>query len=92
MALNSEMTAYAATAWEEAAQIVRDLCTIPAPSHHEERRAEYCKKWFENNGFTDVSIDKALNVIAPVNMTKECDITVVLAHTDTVFPDMEPMA
>ena len=92
MALNSEMTAYAAAAWEEAAQIVRDLCKIPAPSHHEERRAEYCKKWFDNNGFTDVAIDKALNVIAPVNMTESCDITVVMAHTDTVFPDMEPMA
>ena len=91
MALNCEMTAYAAEAWKEAAQIVRDLCKLPAPSHHEELRAEYCKNWFENNGFTNVTIDKALNVIAPVNVTDSNDITIFMAHTDTVFPDMEPM-
>ena len=91
MALNCDMTAYAAEAWKEAAQIVRDLCKLPAPSHHEELRAEYCKKWFENNGFSNVTIDKALNVIAPVNVTDSNDITIFMAHTDTVFPDTEPM-
>ena len=65
MALNNDMAAYAAAAWEEAAQIVRDLCKLPAPSHHEELRAEFCKKWFEDNGFENVSIDAALNVLAP---------------------------
>jgi acetylornithine deacetylase/succinyl-diaminopimelate desuccinylase-like protein len=92
MALNNEMTAYADAAWVEAAQIVRDLCKLPAPSHHEELRAEFCKKWFEDNGFENVTIDKALNVIAPVNVTADNDLTIVMAHTDTVFPDMEPMA
>ena len=91
MALNCDMTAYAAGAWQEAAQIVRDLCKLPAPSHHEELRAEYCRKWFENNGFSNVTIDKALNVIAPVNVTDSNDITIFMAHTDTVFPDTDPM-
>ncbi|MBR2374197.1 MAG: M20/M25/M40 family metallo-hydrolase [Lentisphaeria bacterium] len=91
MALTNEMIAYADKAWEDAAQIVRDLCKLPAPSHHEELRAEYCKKWFSDNGFENVTIDKALNVLAPVNMTDDNDITVLMAHTDTVFPDTEPM-
>ena len=91
MALTNEMSAYAATAWEEAAQIVRDLCKLPAPSHHEELRAEYCKKWFSDNGFENVTIDKALNVIAPVNVKEGNKINIVMAHTDTVFPDTEPM-
>ena len=91
MALNNDMAAYAAAAWEEAAQIVRDLCKLPAPSHHEELRAEFCKKWFEDNGFENVTIDKALNVIAPVNVTADNGLIIVMAHTDTVFPDTEPM-
>ena len=91
MALTNEMNAYAAKAWEEAAQIVRDLCKLPAPSHHEELRAEFCKKWFSDNGFENVIIDKALNVIAPVNVKPGCKLTICMAHTDTVFPDTEPM-
>ena len=75
----------------EAAQIVRDLCKLPAPSHHEELRAEYCKNWFENNGFENVVIDEALNVIAPVNVSADNEVSVLMAHTDTVFPDTEPM-
>ena len=91
MALDNDMTAYAAKAWEEAAQIVRDLCKLPAPSHHEELRAEYCRKWFADNGFENVTVDKALNVLAPVNMSDGNPVTVIMAHTDTVFPDTEPM-
>ena len=82
---------YAETAHLEALRIVRELCGIPAPSHHEEKRAEYCKKWFIANGFKNVTVDKALNVLAPVGVTDSNDITVVMAHTDTVFPDTEPM-
>ena len=82
---------YAEKAHLEALRIVRDLCGIPAPSHHEEKRAEYCKNWFIANGFENVTIDKALNVLAPVNVTDSGDVTVVMAHTDTVFPDTEPM-
>ena len=51
MALNQNMENYALSVQEEIKQIVRDMCAIPAPSHHEEKRAEFCKKWFEDNGF-----------------------------------------
>lgn len=91
MTLDNDMIAYAAKAWEEAAQIVRDLCKLPAPSHHEELRAEYCRKWFSDNGFENVTVDSALNVLAPVNMSADNPVTVIMAHTDTVFPDTEPM-
>ena len=29
-------------------ELLRELCHIPAPSHHEEKRAEYLKKYYEN--------------------------------------------
>ena len=73
-------------------QLHRDLCHIPAPSHHEEARAEFCKHWLEQEGAKGVYIDEALNVIFPINCEGSDEITVIAAHTDTVFPDMEPMA
>ena len=91
MFLTEDMAKYAASVQEELKQLIRDLCAIPAPSHHEEKRAEFCKKWFEDNGFTNVTIDGALNVIAPLNVTENNPLTVIMAHTDTVFPDTEPM-
>lgn len=70
---------------------LKELCLIPAPSHHEEKRAAYCKKWLEEQGASGVYIDEALNVIFPIDCSKGNEITVFAAHTDTVFPDMEPM-
>ena len=91
MFLTENMANYAASVQEELKQLIRDLCAIPAPSHHEEKRAEFCKKWFEDNGFSNVTVDEALNVIAPLNVTADNPLTVIMAHTDTVFPDTEPM-
>lgn len=70
---------------------LKELCAIPAPSHFEHKRAEYCKKWLEDVGAKGVYIDEALNVIFPMNCEESDKITVFVAHTDTVFPDTEPM-
>ena len=67
--------------------IIRDLCRIPAPSHDEGRRAEYCKAYFESFGAEGVYIDEVKNVIFPLNCEGSCEITIIAAHTDTVFPD-----
>ena len=67
--------------------IIRDLCRIPAPSHDEGRRAEYCKAYFESFGAEGVYIDGVKNVIFPLNCEGSDEITVIAAHTDTVFPD-----
>ena len=72
-------------------KMIEELCMIPAPSHHEEKRAEYCKARLEEWGAVGVYIDDALNVIYPVNCDGSDNITVFTAHTDTVFPDTEPM-
>ena len=70
-------------------QIVRDLCRIPAPSFGERKRAEFCKAWLENAGAEGVYIDEVNNVIFPIGCEGSNEITVVAAHTDTVFPDTE---
>ncbi len=70
---------------------LKEMCLIPAPSHFEDDRAEYCKKWLEDMGARGVYIDEAKNVIFPINCENSNKITVLAAHTDTVFPDREPM-
>lgn len=70
---------------------LKELCLIPAPSGKEEARAAYCKRWLEAAGARGVYIDEAQNVIFPLNCEGSNDITVFVAHTDTVFPDLEPM-
>lgn len=91
MELTNEMQEYILKQQPAIKQLIRDLCAIPAPSHQEEKRAAFCKKWFEENGGKDVYIDEALNVVCPYGDTGSNDLTVFMAHTDTVFPDTEPM-
>jgi len=74
----------------EVLALIRELCAIPAPSHHEEHRAEFVKKWFEERGMKAL-IDEAKNVLIPMGLEEHEEIVVIMAHTDTVFPDMEPM-
>ena len=76
---------------QEIFDIIKDLCNLPAPSHFEHKRAEYCKNWLEKAGCKGVYIDDALNVVFPLNCEDSEEITVYVAHTDTVFPDTEPM-
>lgn len=77
--------------YESMKTLLKDLCLIPAPSHHEEKRAEFCRNWLESVGAEGVYIDDAKNVVFPLNCEGSKEITVFAAHTDTVFPDTEPM-
>lgn len=90
--LSKEVLQYLKDSEEETIKLIETLCGIPAPSHHEERRAEFIQNWLTEQGATDVTIDEALNVVYPVGCEERDDIVVFMAHTDTVFPDMEPMS
>lgn len=72
-------------------ETLKELCLIPAPSHYEQERAEYCKNWLEKHGANGVYVDEASNVIFPIHCDGSNRITVFAAHTDTVFPDRNPM-
>ena len=93
-AITENMEKYAQDVQNELASLIREFCDIPAPSNHEERRAEFCRAWFARNGFRDVRVDSALNVLAPVNVDLDGDgeLDVVMAHTDIVFPESTPLA
>ena len=91
MHLTDEMEQYLRDSEGELRELIRQLCAIPAPSHHEEERAAFCLRWFRENGGEDAYMDEALNVICPLGVTQDNEVTVFMAHTDTVFPDREPM-
>ena len=76
---------------EEALQLLLTLAQIPAPSGHEEKRAEFCKNWLEAQGAEGVYIDEALNVIYPIGVTDDNPLVVFAAHSDVVFPDTGPL-
>ncbi len=71
--------------------LLREMCLIPAPSNFEDARAAYCKKWFDENCAEGAYIDAAKNVVFPYNVKDGEPLIVLCAHTDTVFPDTEPM-
>ena len=66
-----------------------ELCAIPAPSHHEEKRVSWVMEWLRKNGIVGAYTDEALNVVLPLGDTSHADI--FMAHTDVVFPDTEPL-
>lgn len=82
--------AYAAASLEEAKSLLRTLGRIPAPSHQEDQRAAFCRDWFLAQGAEDVTIDDKKNVILKLG-PQDGDLTVFQAHTDVVFPDLEPL-
>lgn len=61
------------------------LTEIPAPSRHEEKRAEYLKKQFEASGLDEVFIDPSGNVIGIWKGTGQGKKIIMSAHMDTVF-------
>lgn len=91
MELNKDMIRYIEDHEQEALELLLEFARIPAPSHHEQRRAEFCKAWLEKNGAEGVYIDEALNVIYPVGCKGERDLVVFMAHSDVVFPDTEEL-
>ena len=76
--------------WGSHFDLLCSLAQIPAPSNHEEKRAEFCKNWLESKGAEGVYIDEALNVIYPLGDVSG-EVVVYMGHSDVVFPDTEPL-
>ena len=91
MTMTPDIFQYIDTHAAEAQQLLIDLAQIPAPSNHEERRAQFCLNWLRSKGADAAYIDEALNVIYPIGDTGENDLMVFMAHSDVVFPDTAPL-
>ena len=91
MKLTQEIHAYIDAHQQEAYELLIELAQIPAPSNHEEKRAEFCLNWLNAQGAKGVYIDEALNVIYPIGCDSDRPIMVFMAHSDVVFPDTAPL-
>lgn len=76
--------------YENTLSIIRDLCKIPAPSGLEDERAKYCLDFFKKLGVGVSYIDESKNAICALGPS-DGEKVLFAAHTDTVFPDMEPL-
>ena len=89
--LTENVAAWLDTQVEECHRLLKELCLIPAFSHHEDEKAAAVKAWLEGIGAKGVYIDEAKNVVFPMNCEGRDDIVVFQAHTDTVFPMDTPL-
>ena len=87
MGISKDIEEYIENNQKYSIKLLKELAVIPAPSNHEEKRAEFCKKWLEEQGAEGVFIDDALNVIYPINCSDDNPLIVFMAHSDVVFPD-----
>ncbi len=85
-----ELEQYVNEHFDETIDLLRTLGKIPAPSHMEDQRAEFCRNWLVEQGAGQVEIDAAKNVICRIPGKSE-EIVVIMAHTDVVFPDLEEL-
>ena len=83
--------AYGQDHFQEAFELLKTLGRIPAPSHHEDARVDFVRNWMQDNGFANVQVDDAKNVIASMCDDGACDLVVFAAHTDVVFPDTQEL-
>lgn len=62
-------------------------CEIPAPSFHEQKRAQYYQQLFARLGLQRVRIDREGNAIGERPGSGNGPTLVLAAHLDTVFPE-----
>ncbi len=88
--LSQQAQQYIENHMDQLIALTAELCAIPAPSRHEEHRADFCRRWLADHGAQGVYIDSAKNVIWDWQCEGKNEVVCVAAHTDTVFPDMTP--
>lgn len=81
---------YAEACFAEQTDLLRRLGAIPAPTRQEDQRAAFCRDWLLAQGAQDVQLDSAKNVICKLG-PQDGELIVFAAHTDVVFPDLDPL-
>ena len=91
MILSQDIHDYIDAHADEALALLIQLAQIPAPSHQEQLRAEFCLNWLKEQGADGTYIDEAFNVILPIGSMESENLAVFMAHSDVVFPDTTPL-
>lgn len=62
-----------------------ELCQIPSPTGHEEKKADFIRQWLKGISGRDADLDEAGNVIYTLPASGSGSFFVYAAHMDTVF-------
>jgi acetylornithine deacetylase/succinyl-diaminopimelate desuccinylase-like protein len=74
-------------------QYAIDLQAIPAPTFHEQQRAQYVLEQFKALGLMEVEMDSLFNIYGLLpGVNRTLPGIMLSAHTDTVFPLDTPLA
>lgn len=76
---------------QEQRELLYALGRLPAPTRQEDLRAAFCRDWLMSQGARDVTIDGAKNVVCRLGCMPGRELVVFAAHTDIVFPDLDPL-
>jgi acetylornithine deacetylase/succinyl-diaminopimelate desuccinylase-like protein len=67
-------------------ELAVEIQQIPGPTFHEEKRAEFVRQRFIEEGLHEIATDEAGNVLGCFPGMGEAKPLIVSAHMDTVFP------
>jgi tripeptide aminopeptidase len=87
----SQLRAAAANHIEAVAELAQRICEIPAPTGNEQARAQLVASLLRKRGYTP-AIDAISNVYTRRGKRGNGPVLLLLAHTDTVFPQATPIS
>ena len=87
----SQLRAAAAKRTEAVAELAQRICEIPAPTGNEWERAQLVASLAGERGYTP-EIDAIGNVYIRRGRRENGSVLMLLAHTDTVFPQTTSIA
>jgi tripeptide aminopeptidase len=87
----SQLRAAAANYIEAVAELAQRICEIPAPTGNEQARAQLVASLWRKRGYTP-EIDAIGNVYTRRGKSGNGPVLLLLAHTDTVFPQATPIS
>ena len=75
---------------EAVATLAQRICEVPAPTGHEQERAQFVAQLWRERGYTP-EIDAVSNVYIRRGQHEQAPVLMLLAHIDTVFPQTTPI-
>ena len=87
----NQLRAAAARRTEAVAELTQRICEVPAPTGNEWQRAHLVASLWQERGYTP-EIDAVGNVYIRRGKREHGPVLMLLAHTDTVFPQTSPIA
>ena len=86
----SQLRAAAAKRTEVVAELAQRICEVPAPTGNETERAQFVASLWQERGYSP-EIDAIANVYTRRGRHEDRPVLMLLAHTDTVFPQSTPI-